>query len=92
MNDENELDYADRYEPEDFDIDYDSKYDTDEYKTMYFHTNFDAEYGDRLDDIRSRVGRDQEEAISIFADELMEGYHADIQSKEEMVEFINSHI
>lgn len=71
---------------------YDSRHDTDEYAQNYFLTTFGTEFKDELNQIREKVGRDLEEAISAFADQIMQDYDTPIKSKEEMKEFIWSFI
>lgn len=73
-------------------IDYDSRYDTDEYAQEYFMNTFGSEFEDRLNEIRDKVGRDREEAVSVFADEIMRDYKTPLTTKAEMEEFIWSFI
>ena len=73
-------------------IDYESRYDVDEYSQNYFMTMFGVELKDELNQIREKVGRDLEEAVSAFADQIMQDYNTPIKTKEEMKEFIWSFI
>ena len=73
-------------------IDYESRYDVDEYSQNYFMTMFGVEFKDELNQIREKVGRDLEEAVSAFADQIMQDYNTPIKTKEEMKEFIWSFI
>ena len=73
-------------------IDYESRYDVDEYSQNYFMTMFGVEFKDEINQIREKVGRDLEEAVSAFADQIMQDYNTPIKTKEEMKEFIWSFI
>ena len=73
-------------------IDYESRYDVDEYSQNYFLTTFGVEFKDEINQIREKVGRDLEEAVSAFADQIMQDYNTPIKTKEEMKEFIWSFI
>lgn len=73
-------------------IDYESRYDVDEYSQNYFMTMFGVEFKDELNQIREKVGKDLEEAVSAFADQIMQDYNTPIKTKEEMKEFIWSFI
>lgn len=55
-------------------------------------TMFGVEFKDELNQIREKVGRDLEEAVSAFADQIMQDYNTPIKTKEEMKEFIWSFI
>lgn len=74
------------------DIDYDSRYDTDEYAQEYFMYTFGSEFEDELNQIREKIGRDQDEAVSEFADRIMQEYNTPLKTKNEMEEFIWSFI
>ena len=73
-------------------IDYESRYDVDEYSKNYFMTTFGVEFKDEINQIREKVGRDLEESVSAFADQIMQDYNTPIKTKEEMKEFIWSFI
>ena len=73
-------------------IDYESRYDVDEYSQNYFMTMFGVEFKDEINQIREKVGRDLEAAVSAFADQIMQDYNTPIKTKEEMKEFIWSFI
>ena len=73
-------------------IDYESRYDVDEYSQNYFMTMFGVEFKDEINQIREKVGKDLEEAVSAFADQIMQDYNTPIKTKEEMKEFIWSFI
>lgn len=55
-------------------------------------TMFGVEFKDEINQIREKVGRDLEEAVSAFADQIMQDYNTPIKTKEEMKEFIWSFI
>lgn len=74
------------------DIDYDSRYDTDEYAQEYFLNTFGAEFEGELKLIREKVGRDQDEAVSALADQILHDYNTPLKTKAEMEEFIWSFI
>lgn len=73
-------------------VDYDSKYDSDDYKARDFVANFDDSFGDRLEDIRHRVGRDQEEAVNALAAELFAEYVTPFASPDELADFVWSRL
>lgn len=73
-------------------MDWNNRYDTEDYAMMELLTSFETTYGDRLDDIRGRVGKDKEIAIDIFADELLSDKFANIESKEDMLNFLHENI
>ena len=64
----------------------------DEYSQNYFMTMFGVEFKDELNQIREKVGKDMEEAVSALADQIMQDYNTPIKTKEEMKEFIWSFI
>ena len=55
-------------------------------------TMFGVEFKDEINQIREKVGRDLEESVSAFADQIMQDYNTPIKTKEEMKEFIWSFI
>ena len=79
---------------EDFptDLDWENRYNTGDYKAMEFYMNFAEIYKDELDDIRGRVGRDQDTAIDVFADRLVDEYDGFEKKKEDMVDLIRQNI
>ena len=70
-------------------MDWENRYDTEDVAMMELLTSFETTYGDRLDDIRDRVGKDKEIAIDIFADELLSDKFANIESKDEIIDFLH---
>lgn len=73
-------------------MDWDSRFNTDDYRAMEFFTSFETTYKDRIDDIRDRVGRDREIAIEVFADELLEEKIAGLETKQKVIDFLNETI
>ena len=73
-------------------MDWDSRYDTEDYAMMEFLTSFETTYKDRIDDIRDRVGRDRETAIEIFADELLKEKLAGLETKQKVIDFLHETI
>ena len=53
-----------------------------------FYDNFAETYKDRLDDIRKRVGKDQEAAVEAFAEELYRDDTVAEPMKENLIDLI----
>lgn len=79
---------------EDFptDLDWENRYNTSDYNAMVFYTSFAEIYRDELDDIRDRVGKDQENAIEAFADRLVDEPGDFEKKKEDMIELIRQNL
>ena len=61
----------------------------DTYYNDEFHgIPFSKRYKDRLNDLRCRVGRDLDEAICIFANELMEDENNTFSDRERLISLI----
>ena len=64
-------------------------YFDDIYHNDKFHDiPFAERYKDRLDDLRHRVGRDLDEAICSFSDELIENGNNPVSDREDLISLI----
>ena len=81
-------------DPETILLDFNNRYENEETndEVVNFYINFDKTFKDTLDDIRDRCGKDQEIAIDIFADELLNSYHANLKDKNDIISFIHTQI
>ena len=66
----------------------DTYFDDRYYNDEFHDIPFAERYKDRLDDLRWRVGRDLDEAICIFADELMEDKSNPVSNREDLISLI----
>jgi hypothetical protein len=71
-------------------LDWDGRFDTEDHHALEFHASFHDLYKDELDDIRWRVGLDRENAISSFADRLMESDDGFTKDRGDIIDLIES--